>query len=156
MIKETSAGVVIFRRRRGRNAYLLLHYPSGHWDFVKGRMEDGETRKETALRETREETGISDVSFVDGFEEWIRYEFQNPRGTVRKRVVFYLAETRARRVRISHEHLEFAWLDYDAAVKRATFENARTILKKAHKLCGGQPSGGRGRVARAKNGSSHD
>ena len=34
-------------------------------------MEKGETPHETAIRETKEETGISDIKFIDGFEEEI-------------------------------------------------------------------------------------
>lgn len=42
---------------------VLLREPSSHfggyiWTFPKGRPEGGETPKETALRETREETGL--------------------------------------------------------------------------------------------------
>ena len=38
-------------------------------------MEKDETPLETALRETKEETGISDVEFIDGFKEEIEYNF---------------------------------------------------------------------------------
>ena len=37
MIKETSAGIVLYRKENTKNLFLLLHYPSGHWDFVKGK-----------------------------------------------------------------------------------------------------------------------
>ena len=59
MIEETSAGIVIFRKEESKKLFLLLHYPSGHWDFVKGKMEKGETTQQTAIRETKEETGIT-------------------------------------------------------------------------------------------------
>ena len=36
MIEETSAGIVLFRKEESKILFLLLHYPSGHWDFVKG------------------------------------------------------------------------------------------------------------------------
>ena len=39
MIEETSAGIVLFRKEETKKLFLLLHYPSGHWDFVKGKME---------------------------------------------------------------------------------------------------------------------
>ena len=76
MIEETSAGIVLFRKEGSEVLFLLLHYPSGHWDFVKGKMEEGETTHQTAIRETREETGIADIVFLDNFEEWIEYNFQ--------------------------------------------------------------------------------
>ena len=76
MIEETSAGIVLFRKEESKNLFLLLHYPSGHWDFVKGKMEKGESIHDTAIRETKEETGITDVTFLNNFEEWIEYNFQ--------------------------------------------------------------------------------
>jgi len=134
MIEETSAGIVLFRKENERVLFLLLHYPSGHWDFVKGKMESGETPHETAIRETKEETGISDVQFVGGFEEWIRYNFQFEGQLVDKKVVFFLAETKTQDIQISHEHLNFAWMDYLTAMEKTTFDNAKTVLSKAYSL----------------------
>ena len=58
MIEETSAGIVIFRKEGSKKIFLLLHYPSGHWDFVKGKMEKGESTHQTAIRETKEDINV--------------------------------------------------------------------------------------------------
>ncbi|KFM19649.1 Dihydroneopterin triphosphate pyrophosphatase protein [Marine Group I thaumarchaeote SCGC AAA799-P11] len=134
MIEETSAGIVLFRKEDSKNLFLLLHYPSGHWDFVKGKMEKGESTHETAIRETREETGITDVKFLDDFEEWIEYNFQYQKELVHKKVVFFLAETTTKEVNISHEHLDYTWMDYNTAMEKTTFDNAKTVLTKAQML----------------------
>ena len=68
MIEETSAGIVLFRKEGSKKLFLLLHYPSGHWDFVKGKMEQGESTHQTAIREAQEETGITDIKFVENFD----------------------------------------------------------------------------------------
>ena len=134
MIEETSAGIVLFRKEEGKNLFLLLHYPSGHWDFVKGKMEKGETIHETAIRETNEETGITDVRFLDNFEEWIEYNFQYKGELVQKKVIFFLAETNTKDVKISHEHLGYTWMNYNTAMEKTTFENAKTVLTRAQML----------------------
>ncbi|MEJ2261503.1 MAG: bis(5'-nucleosyl)-tetraphosphatase [Nitrosopumilaceae archaeon] len=134
MIEETSAGIVLFRRENDKILFLLLHYPSGHWDFVKGKMEKGETPHETAIRETKEETGITDVAFLDNFEEWIQYNFQFEGELVNKKVVFFLAETKSKDVEISHEHLDYTWMDYVTAMEKTTFDNAKTVLSKSYAL----------------------
>ncbi len=134
MIEETSAGVVLFRRENSKILFLLLHYPSGHWDFVKGKMEKGESTRETAVRETKEETGITDITFLENFEEWIKYDFQYQGELVRKKVVFFLAETKTKKVTISHEHLNHTWMDYDTSMEKTTFENAKKVLRKARML----------------------
>ena len=131
MIEETSAGIVLFRRKNSEILFLLLHYPSGHWDFVKGKMEKGETFHQTAIRETREETGITDITFLDNFEEWIEYDFQFQGELVHKRVVFFLAETNTEEVLISHEHQDYTWMDYKTAMEKTTFDNAKSILTKS-------------------------
>ena len=134
MIEETSSGVVLFRKENDKILFLLLHYPSGHWDFVKGKMEEGETPHETAIRETQEETGITDVEFLDNYEEWIQYNFQYQGELVQKKVVFFLGETKTKDITISHEHLNFTWMDYTTAMEKTTFDNAKTVLSKSYAL----------------------
>ena len=134
MIEETSAGIVLFRKEESKVMFLLLHYPSGHWDFVKGKMEKGETTHETAIRETCEETGITDITFLENFEEWIEYNFQYKGELVHKKVVFFLAETKTKNVEISHEHLDYTWMDYNTAMEKTTFDNAKKVLTRAQML----------------------
>jgi len=134
MIEETSAGIVIYRKENSEKLFLLLHYPSGHWDFVKGKMESGETTQQTAIRETKEETGITDITFVENFEEWIEYNFKYQGELVQKKVVFFLAETKTKNVKISHEHSGYTWMDYNTSMEKTTFDNAKTVLTKAQRL----------------------
>ncbi len=134
MIEETSAGIVLFRKENSKILFLLLHYPSGHWDFIKGKMEEGESTHETAIREAKEETGITDITFLENFEEWIKYDFQYQGELVHKKVVFFLAETKTKEVMISHEHLDYTWMDYNTSMEKTTFDNAKTVLTRAQML----------------------
>jgi len=134
MIEETSAGMVLFRKEDSKILFLLLHYPSGHWDFIKGKMEKGESTHETAIREAKEETGIMDITFLENFEEWINYDFQYQGELVHKKVVFFLAETKTKEVMISHEHLDYTWMDYNTSMEKTTFDNAKTVLTRAQML----------------------
>ena len=133
MKEEVSAGIILFNDNESRK-FLLLNYPSKHWDFVKGKMENGETTHETALRETKEETGISDVEFLDGFEEEIEYYFRAENQDIHKKVIFFLGKTKTLDIILSHEHLDFIWLDYDNALNKITYENAKNLLKKSKKF----------------------
>ena len=114
--------------------YLLLNYPTGHWDFIKGKIESGEKELQTAIRETKEETGIEDIEFIDGFKESINYNFQYEGELIYKEVVFFLAKTKTETVKISHEHLDYCWLDYNNAREKTTYQNAKNILSKANDL----------------------
>ncbi len=139
MPSEKSCGAVIFRRN-GAKKYLLLHYEGGHWDFVKGHVEKAENERETALRETEEETGITDLKFIEGYRESISYFYRRAGRTVRKEVVFYLLETNTEQVRLSREHVGFDWLTYDRAMERLTYKNARDTLLKAQDFLAKQPA----------------
>lgn len=133
---EKSCGIVVFREKDGINLYLLLHYPSGHWDLAKGHVEAGETEHQTAARELLEETGIADIQFIDGFREEISYKYRRNKKISNKQVVFFLAKTNLEKIKISHEHKGFKWLPYEAAFNTLTFDNAQNLVKKAKNFLG--------------------
>ena len=134
MREQKSTGIVLFRNDSGKNEFLLLNYPQGHWDFIKGKVEEGETPHETALRETKEETGISDIEFIDGFEESVEYDFRFKNEDIHKKVIFFLAKTNEKKISLSHEHNDFVWLEYDNALKKTTFRNAKNVLSKTNEF----------------------
>ena len=111
--------------------YLLLHYAAGHWDFPKGNIETGESEKQAAAREIREETGITNVEFLESFRMKIEYKYRHGKKLVRKQVVLYLAQTHTRQVILSYEHIGFAWRKFDEAIQQLTFRNATNLLSAA-------------------------
>lgn len=55
-----AAGGLVVRRRIGLLEMVVVHRPVQHdWSFPKGKLEAGETFEIAALREVREETGMS-------------------------------------------------------------------------------------------------
>lgn len=128
-----SAGVVVFRITDKVREYLLLYHVNGHWDFPKGKMEKGESKRDTALRELKEEADIS-AHLVDNFQEELSYIFRDQGELTKKTVYFFLGEAEHRDVAISHEHEGFEWLPYEQALERLTFKNAQQILEKAEQF----------------------
>lgn len=138
---EKSVGAVVFRKEEDEVFFLLLHYISGHWDFPKGHVEEGESEHETLRREVQEETGIRDLEIILGFKKNIFYSYR-PGGKERekkkgvahiiKKVVYYAAETESVEIGLSHEHKGFEWLPYDEAIGRITHDNGKNILLKAN------------------------
>lgn len=133
MLREKSCGAVVFLKN-GEVKYLLLHYEAGHWDFVKGNVEPNESEQETVIRELREETGITDAKFIKDFKEKINYFYRRQGLTIHKEVMFYLIETHTETVKISFEHVGYIWLNYQQAMEKLTFQNARDVLQKAQKI----------------------
>lgn len=132
MMNEKSCGAVVFVKNSSEMLYLLLRYEAGHWDFVKGNVEKGETEQQTTVRELREETGIVDAHFLDPFREAIYYFYKRKGLNVRKEVIFFLMETFSTKIELSFEHIGFDWLPYKQAMEKLTFKNARDVLEKAN------------------------
>lgn len=124
--------------------YLLLDYTKKYSDFPKGHIEAGESEQSTVIREVREETGITDLTIINGFREVIKYFFKATYGLseaekkkapwVFKSVVFYLAETKTKEIKISSEHIGYRWLKFNDALRLLKHKNAKEILTKAHKF----------------------
>ncbi len=142
---ETSAGIVVYRRTSEGPKFLLLYHGGRYWNFPKGHVEllkgnDGsqpvrETSFRAAIRETCEETGLreSELKLRHGFRTLERYLFNKNKTRVSKIVIFYLAETKQRQIRISDEHEGFGWFKYKDALRllSAYRENA-LVIRRAH------------------------
>ncbi len=132
---EKSCGIVLFREENNKKLFLLLHYPAGHWDLPKGHVEKFDKDEwQTARRELKEETGISEIKFIKDFREPVSYKYNKKGSPSHKQVIFFLAETEEKKVKVSFEHKDFVWLPYEEALKKLTFDNAKELLKKAHLL----------------------
>jgi 8-oxo-dGTP pyrophosphatase MutT (NUDIX family) len=139
MTIERSAGVVVYIQNLHGREYLLLDY-GRYWDFPKGHLEKGEDDRTAALRELAEETGIVDVALHPDFQHEIHYTFRGRKGNlIDKSVAFFLGETTTRKVKISHEHVAYAFVSYDDALKQVTYANARKLLEKAEERLNGCP-----------------
>ena len=88
MREEKSCGAIVFRCPADKLEVLLLKHRNGHWDFPKGHVEPGESEQETALREVREESGLTVEIAGAGFRQLIRY---SPARDSMKDVVFFIA-----------------------------------------------------------------
>ena len=134
MINEVSSGAILYRRHNQTITFLLLHYYGGHWDFPKGNKEEGENDADTALREIIEETGITDVTILDKFKKQVFYKYKRNNQLISKKVIYFLAETNSSNVRLSNEHLNFIWSQYEEAFRRITYSTSKEILTEGYKF----------------------
>jgi 8-oxo-dGTP pyrophosphatase MutT (NUDIX family) len=88
MKTETSAGGVVVRKIRGDWHVLLISDMNAAWTFPKGTIEKGEAAKDTAIREIREEVGLSNLTFHSELSS-VRYNYKK-NGPVRKTVHYFL------------------------------------------------------------------
>ncbi len=115
-IKHRSAGIVVVRQLNGEWRFLILR-AYRNWDFPKGLIEPGEKPLAAAVRETGEETGLTDLDFRWG-SACIDTEMYGDH----KVASFYLAQTGQDEIvlpvnpELGHpEHNEFRWVKYQEA-----------------------------------------
>ena len=129
--RATSAGGVVYRTVDGVLEIALVHRRSPRlWALPKGTPDSGETLEETALRETREETGL-EVE-IEGPIADIRYFFV--RGTTRfhKTVHFFLMRaTGGSPDQHDAEFDEVRWVPLDEALALLTHATERSIVEQA-------------------------
>lgn len=129
MIREKSCGAVVYSVTESRVRYLIVQMQQGHFGFPKGHAERNETEAQTALREIREETGLT-VSLIPGFRQTVTYA---PYDGCIKEVVYFAAVSRqTETVRQEAEIRAIQWLPLKAALAVLSHENDRQILTAAH------------------------
>lgn len=93
IMKEIAYGIVPLTKKGGVWHVLLVKHHSGdHWGFPKGHPNEGETPKETAIRELHEETGLTLKRFLTEAEITEKYQFIRKGIPVSKSVTYFIAE----------------------------------------------------------------
>jgi 8-oxo-dGTP pyrophosphatase MutT (NUDIX family) len=135
---ETSAGGVVFRRDGTRTLILLIRDRHHNWGFPKGHVERGEAPAEAAVREVREETGLSQVDVVAPLDtiEWT-FRFRGRR--IHKTCHFFALTTKDVRTKPQRKEgiIACRWVSIDHGAKLLSHENARGVLASARTTISG-------------------
>lgn len=118
-IYRKSCGVIPYRKtERGIEVLRLLQRENNKWSFPKGHAEAGETEQETALRELKEETGLTTQLYPD-FRAVSRHAMSD---LVTKEIVLFLGEVTREPVIGDNEIAGFQW---------ATLEEVKSRVRSA-------------------------
>ncbi len=85
LVVEAAGGLVF-----NEEGALLMIFRKGHWDLPKGKMDEGETIEEAAVREVEEETGVGQIQL---------------KGFFQKTYHFYREKDNKRAIKLSHWYL---------------------------------------------------
>jgi 8-oxo-dGTP pyrophosphatase MutT (NUDIX family) len=135
--REVSAGGVVYRHaddglevvlasRRTRRGQLA-------WGLAKGGIERGESKEQAAIREVREETGMTAEIEADLGDTKYMYVWDDIR--IRKTVHFFLMRHTGGNVDDRDDEMEeIRWFPLERAIKRAAYRGERDMLVKASEL----------------------
>lgn len=135
-LHQVSAGGVAHRVRDGRIEVAVIKTSAeGRWQLPKGMIDPGETSEIAALREVREEAGITCeiIEPLDVIEYWFVASFDGaPKKRYHKNVHFYLMKYLDGDVNDhDHEVVEARWVAINAAEKMLAFDTEKDLIVKA-------------------------
>lgn len=131
---EHSCGALLVVRDAQPPRYLVIEGTGGHIGFPKGHIEAGEQIADTVARELREEVGVTDFAYIEGYR--VDAEVVTNKNH-RKAVTYFLAsfDPARNRLRPQAEEILHIWLlEYEDARKRVNTELDRQLLDRADAL----------------------
>ena len=135
---QTSAGGVVFRHHADQIEIALISVGANfRWQLPKGLVNEGESNEEAALREAREETGLTAemVTLIDKIDYWFYANRGGQRLRYHKFVYFYLMHFLSGKVdEHDHEVHEARWVEITQAVSMLAFKNEQVIVERARTM----------------------
>ncbi|MGC8537374.1 MAG: uracil-DNA glycosylase family protein [Candidatus Micrarchaeia archaeon] len=116
---QHDAGILIYKMVDSFPEFLFLKRKEGWLDITKGHIEEGEDKAKAALREAREESGLSLSDCMDKhFMCSVVYEIETGSGNKEKKelTVFIAESSGDAAVTISSEHIGYVWKKYEEAM----------------------------------------
>ena len=128
-IVKAAGGLVL-----NRKSQILLIHRRGSWDMAKGKMEPGETKKQSARREVMEETGLQQVSLINKVETTYHiYRDKSDRRVIKPSYWYLMSTTDMDLVPQSEEDIEQAiWAkskDIMAGKYEPMYSSIRSVLQ---------------------------
>lgn len=113
---------------------MIQHQKARYWGFPKGHAESGESPRETAARELKEETNLEIVSYLkeEPFSEQYRFKIEGR--PVFKQVHYFAAEVSGE-VKLQEKEIQNGiWVPFPEAVHKVTHQEGKAILLQVEKI----------------------
>ena len=125
-----AAGGIVIDESSDSRRVLLVHRPRyDDWSFPKGKLDPGETIEEAALREVKEETGLTCRIVRKLAVRRYRYRTRHKGRLKPKAVHYFLMERLNRRIKVPGDEVDLAvWVEFDEASRKLTYEQDKNLL----------------------------
>ncbi len=131
MKREFSAGGIVINSQG--QVLLTQHSSNLHWGFPKGNINPGESSREAALREVREEGGV-EAEILEKVGD-AKYVYSLNGEKIFKVVSVFLMKYLSGDLKDHDwEVKEAGWFEFKEALKRLSFSQDKLLLKKAWEL----------------------
>lgn len=124
----------IIKADNGSKYFLILHrikHWTG-WEFLKGKIEEGESLEQALIREIKEETGLVKIKIIKKFD--FKREFVN-KGAPHVFDVFLVESSMNYPVVVDNkEHDNFLWAEPQRIIELLYWEDEKEAFKKALKV----------------------
>jgi len=136
---HVTAGCYLTRENKGKTEILLIYKKWSEndqgWVPPKGHIEEGETLEQTALRETTEETGYSNIKIIKHLKT-VQIEYPWTDNTLNQKTIHWyhaklIDETNIDTALVADEvntQIKMEWFDIDTAKKLMMFDDEKAIL----------------------------
>lgn len=127
MKKDFSFGAIVFDKDYKK--FLVLEHAAGHLGFPKGHKEGVETPQESALRELKEEAGVSAILSEKTFIQQYNFTFNGE--LFDKTVLYFVGKViEGEEVVVDNQEIKnFFWLTPDEFLEQITFPSSLVLVQ---------------------------
>lgn len=130
IVREATSGGIVFRHNTdGELEILLIQDPKGRWSIPKGHVEEGETTRQTTIREIGEETNLKQLDVI----AWLgktEFRYRRLKTLVLMTTQVYLVKALGDTDQIKHEefYAGIKWFSFNEALDVIEYEDIGKLM----------------------------